>query len=86
MKPQDDVFPLVSFDGEDDSLDLAGQLLQSQTFTIIAVATYLNGEAGSHMLLSNWDALKARNSVFLGIMDQMGVFPRFTDEIGGLTR
>ena len=80
-----DSFPLISFDGEDDYLDLAGQLLQSQTFTIIAVATYLNGETGSHMLLSNWDALKARNSVFLGIMDEVGVFPRFTDEIGGLT-
>ena len=85
VEANSDSFPLVSFDGEDDSLDLAGQLLQSQTFTIIAVATYLNGETGSHILLSNWDALKARNSVFLGIIDAEGVFPRFTDEIGGLT-
>ncbi|HEY0984062.1 protein kinase domain-containing protein [Schlesneria sp.] len=78
-------FPVVQFDGENDFLDLAGQFLESQTFTIVAAANYQIGDVGSHILLSNWDSGKTRNSVFLGVMDSEGVFPRFTDEIGGMT-
>lgn len=84
-QPESHSFPRLHFDGEDDSLDVAGPLLESQEFTVVAVANYEIGNVGSHVLLSNWDAVKSRDSVFLGVMDHEGVSPRFTDEIGGLT-
>lgn len=79
--------PAIRFDGFDDSFDLAGQLLESQQFTIVAVTSFtiVMGRVGSHALLSNWDGSKTRSSVFLGIMNVNGAFARFTDDLGGMT-
>lgn len=77
----------LRFDGVDDSLDLEGQVLEAQEFTIFAIITYSNhsGKLGARSVLSNWSYSNQTHSVFLGVMDVDGVFPRFTDELGGQT-
>ena len=73
--------PGVRFSGQRQFLNVAGQVISSQRFTIVAVVTDQN--TGAHReILSNWDG-KAGNvgsSVFLGLTGSKTV--RLSDDFG----
>ena len=71
--------PAVRFDGKGQFINLAGQVLSAQNFTIFAVVNDL-GSGSSREIFSNWDG-KAGNSttsVFLGATGASTV--RFSDD------
>lgn len=76
--------PVVRFDGAQ-ALDLLGQVITSQQFTIIAVLndTRPDGDAGFREILSNWDFSNPSTSVFLGTVGDDPTRVRFTDNFGG---
>jgi Concanavalin A-like lectin/glucanases superfamily/PEP-CTERM motif len=79
--------PAVSFDGAGQFLNIAGQPLTSQQFTIIAVVTNSRGslDTGFQEVYSNWSSTTFERSVFLGTTGQSPVRARFTDDMGGAT-
>ena len=68
----------ISFDGEEDFLQLRGSLLQDQQCTIIAVVND-RGPSGHREILSNWNLLanNTTTSLFLGLTAAKTV--RFSD-------
>jgi hypothetical protein len=79
--------PVLSFDGSGQFLNIAGQPLTSQQFTIIALVTNTrNGsDSGFQEVYSNWSSTTFERSVFLGTTGQNPVRARFTDDMGGAT-
>ena len=77
--------PSLSFDGTGDFLNLGGQVLNSQQFTIIAVGddTRNGSDTSYREILSNWEYSNETSSVFLGTANQNPVHARFTDAMGG---
>jgi len=72
----------------DSTLQLSGQPVMSQQFSIFSVATtHQGGGADSFReILSNWSGANTVTSVFLGTVGDSSVLSttmRFTDEIGG---
>lgn len=57
--------PALRFDGNSSFLDLAGQVLTSQQFTIFAVASDTGGD-GHREIFSNWSFANSYTSVFFG--------------------
>ncbi len=57
--------PVVRFDGVDDFLDLQGQIIGKQTFTVIVVGKMKNA-ATQGMLLSNYATTNTTTSVYFG--------------------
>jgi hypothetical protein len=81
--------PVALFNG-DQAMQISGTVLDSQTFTIIAVVTDTapNTSAGFREIFSNWDNSTRTTSIFLGtlwttatgkLLDRI----RFTDAVGG---
>ena len=69
-------------------LNLTGQVLTSQTYTIIAVVTDTRGDAGFHEVFSNWNTTNQGTSVFFGTtaFNPSGTDTtraRLTDDVGG---
>ena len=80
--------PAVQFNGGQ-TLDIAGQVLTSQQFTIFAVVTDTSDvSSGLSDIFSNWTGANSVQSVFLGTasgIDGVTRSVRFTDDIGGAT-
>lgn len=83
--------PVLRFDGGNDFFSLAGQVLTTQQFTIMAVVndTRGNGDTSFREIFSNWDFSNHITSVFFGTTDNDGnnnpVRARLTDQVGGAT-
>jgi hypothetical protein len=77
--------PVMQFNGFTDFLNLDGQVLSSQQFTIIAVAsdTRQAADPTHRELFSNWSFSNSLSSVYLGTINQDPVRTRFTDQMGG---
>lgn len=74
----------------DSYLQISGQPITSQQFSIFTVATTHQGGSadGFREILSNWSGANSVTSVFLGTVGDSSVpstTMRFTDEIGGAT-
>lgn len=71
--------PALHFSGVGQFLHLAGQVLDSQTFTIFAVATD-QGAAGHREIFSNWDGAAGNSgtALFLGLTNEATV--RLSDD------
>jgi uncharacterized delta-60 repeat protein len=68
-------------------LALSGQVLTSQQYTVIAVATDQRaaGDTSFREIFSNWDGSNSTSSVFLGTANNNPDRARFTDYMGGGT-
>jgi uncharacterized protein (TIGR03437 family) len=65
-------------------MDIAGQVLTSQQYTIIAVVSDTGaGTAGLRDIFSNWDSSNESTSIFMGTVGANPVRGRFTDYLGG---
>ncbi len=78
--------PVMRFDGN--WLNLAGQVLSSQQFTIVAVVNDTRREGSFHEVFSNWTFGNTLSSVFFGTtaLDPGGpdtTRARLTDDVGG---
>jgi len=75
--------PVVRFDGQDDWLALARNVVTSAQYTIIAVVSDA-ASGGPRNLIGNWDDSKGNStsSIFLGTVggDSVGRNVRFTDD------
>jgi hypothetical protein len=77
--------PAVRFDGKRSFLHVAGQVLASQRFTILAVVNDTAGAGGHREIFSNWNREKnTTTSVFLGTTGPDTI--RFTDNFAGAGR
>ena len=67
------------------ALDLLGQVITSQQFTIIAVLNdaRLSGDVARREIFSNWDVSNATTSVFLGTTNDDPTRVRLSDNFGG---
>ncbi|MFZ4575762.1 MAG: GC-type dockerin domain-anchored protein [Phycisphaerales bacterium] len=79
--------PAARFDG-DDFLDLTGQVLTSDRYTIVSVVNDLRSDGGFKEVFSNWAFNNTLTSVFFGTtaFDPVGVDStraRLTDDVGG---
>jgi len=76
--------PVVRFNGTQ-TLDLLGQVLTSQQFTIIAVLNdaRLSGDVARREIFSNWDVSNATTSIFLGTVNDDPTRVRLSDNFGG---
>ncbi|MCA9173399.1 MAG: DUF1549 domain-containing protein [Planctomycetales bacterium] len=73
--------PAVRFRGDGEFLHLAGQVVSSPEFSVIAVVSDKGGTAGPREVISNWHFRgRSTSSVFLGTRGDNGV--RFTDAFG----
>ncbi|HMB96224.1 MAG TPA: hypothetical protein VKK61_09320 [Tepidisphaeraceae bacterium] len=80
--------PAVQFNGSSQWMDIAGQVLTSQQFTVFAVATDTGGDgiATFREIFSNWTPGNGAQSIFLGTtgnLAQTTRAARFTDDLGG---
>jgi hypothetical protein len=77
--------PVIQFSGAGQFLSIAGQVLTSQQFTILAVVndTRSSGDGSFREVFSNWSGTNTTTSVFLGTAGQSPVRARFTDDMGG---
>jgi hypothetical protein len=75
----------LRFDGAGDFLNLAGQVLTSQQYSIFAVVTDRSTSTYHREIFSNWTPSNTISSVFLGTTNQGPVRVRFTDDFGGNT-
>lgn len=74
--------PAIRFDGKSHFMHLAGQVIWSQQFTIIAVIADRGTTRGPREVISNWHRRgRSTTSVFLGTVGKNGV--RFTDAMAG---
>ncbi len=70
--------PVLRFDGKRQFLHVAGQVISTSQFTIIAVANDRSSETGAREIISNWSRQgRSTTSVFLGTRDQGEI--RFSD-------
>jgi hypothetical protein len=79
--------PAARFDG-DDYLDLSGQVLTSNRYTIVSVVNDTRQDGGFKEVFSNWAFSNTLTSVFFGTtaFDPVGVDStraRLTDDVGG---
>jgi hypothetical protein len=72
--------PSLRFDGTGSFLDVAGQVISSQQFTIMALVTDSGSTSGYREIFSNWSATSFTQSVFLGLTGQSPTQVRFTDD------
>lgn len=79
--------PVLRFDGAGQFLNIVGQPLTSQQFTIIAVVNDVRSGSDTSFreVYSNWSPTTFERSVFLGTANQNPVRARFTDDMGGAT-
>lgn len=79
--------PAVRFDGKRQFLNVAGQVIWSEQFSIFTVATHQATGGGPREIISNWHRRgRSTNSVFLGTSGASGL--RFSDafsQAGNLT-
>jgi hypothetical protein len=77
--------PVLQFNGTSDWMQIAGQPLTSQQFTILAVVTdtRASGDTEFREVWSNWSTSNEGTSVFLGTTNNNPVRARFTDDMGG---
>ena len=69
---------LISFDGENDFLNLAGRPIEGNEFSILAVVSKQAESKGHREVISNWHRNgRSTRSIFLGTTDSVGV--RFSD-------
>jgi hypothetical protein len=75
--------PAVRFDGGSALLDLTGQVLTSQDFSIFAVVNATPTSSGNKNLFGNWAIVNMGNSVFVGLTGYQAptdsATARFTD-------
>jgi len=78
--------PAIRFDGQRRFLKLAGQVINSQSFTMFAVATDQSQTAEHREIFSNWNgsAGNAGSSLFLGMTGRDSV--RLSDDFSGVGR
>lgn len=78
--------PAVQFNGGQ-ALSFSNQIITSQQFTIIAVASDATTSSSSNLgfreIFSNWDYANTVTSVFLGTTGINPTAVRFSDQIGG---
>jgi hypothetical protein len=77
--------PALLFNGNGSFLNIAGQVITSQQFTVLALVTDTSTGSGFREIFSNWTAANMVTSVFLGDTGQAPVRARFTDDMGGAT-
>ena len=74
---------VVRFDGASNRMDLAGSLLSSQEYTIVAVVNDTRADDSYREVISNWTGSNSITSVFLGTINTTPTSVRFTDDFGG---
>jgi hypothetical protein len=72
--------PSLRFGGTGSFLDVAGQVISSQQFTIMALVTDSGSATGYREIFSNWSNTSLTNSVFLGLTDHSPTQVRFSDD------
>jgi hypothetical protein len=79
--------PVIRFDAFGQFMSVAGQVLTSQQFTIMAVVNDSRStvDASFREVYSNWSGTNTITSVFLGTTNNNPVRARFTDDMGGGT-
>lgn len=75
-------WPVVRFSGSH-FMNLSGQVLTSQAFSIIVVTCDVSLSTSYRELFSNWAPAYGGSSVFFGTTAQSPVRARFTDDFGG---
>ena len=74
--------PVVRFSGSQ-FMNLSGQVLTSQVFSIIVVTCDTSASTSYRELFSNWASAYGGTSIFIGTTSQSPVRARFTDDFGG---
>jgi hypothetical protein len=77
--------PVITFDGQHSFLSVAGQILSSQQFSILAVVNDTRDPSDNRFreIISNWDPSNTLPSVFFGTVNGNPVSARLTDNFGG---
>jgi Concanavalin A-like lectin/glucanases superfamily len=77
--------PVITFDGQHNFLSVAGPILTSQQFSILAVVNDTRDPSDNRFreIISNWDPANTLPSVFFGTVNGNPVRARLTDNFGG---
>jgi hypothetical protein len=72
--------PSLRFSGSGQYLDIAGQVITSQQFTVMALVTDSGSASGFREIFSNWSSTSFTQSIFLGLTGQSPTQVRFSDD------